>query len=93
MAQSRAMLRYIGRLNNSGLYPSDLDKAFEVDQMVGVAADLQVGYPDHPPWCGHPSTVVAGTAAPLLHTGGPLLCWKRHLLCFCGLLTFGCCCA
>ncbi|KAJ3181490.1 cytochrome c oxidase subunit 1 [Geranomyces variabilis] len=41
VAQSGAMLRYIGKLvPESGLYPSDIWTAFKVDEIIGVVDDI-----------------------------------------------------
>ena len=39
-SQSLAILRYAGRVNNSGLYPSDPVQALAVDQVVDMSTDL-----------------------------------------------------
>ena len=42
MYQSGAMLRYIGRMGDGSLYPvDDATKCFKIEEMLGVADDLQ----------------------------------------------------
>mmetsp|Transcript_9533 Transcript_9533/g.14344 ORF Transcript_9533/g.14344 Transcript_9533/m.14344 type:complete len:224 (-) Transcript_9533:85-756(-) len=40
IAQSGAMLRHIGRLGNSSLYPRDDAKELQIDELIGLAEDF-----------------------------------------------------
>ncbi len=40
VAQSFAMMRYIGRLGDGSLYPTDPEKQLEVDEIIGLFQDM-----------------------------------------------------
>ena len=41
MAQSVAMLRYVGRLANNSLYPQEINQFAKVEEMIGLLGDLE----------------------------------------------------